>query len=65
MFAKYDVFRISEGGPLWCGSAATLEEAQERAKTLERSDRCDHLIVDQATGMQISVKMPQPTPNAA
>jgi hypothetical protein len=64
VISPFDVFRVDEQGVLlWCGDAETFESAKKKARLLAQSDRCEHVIFDQATGDRITVKPDAPLPD--
>jgi hypothetical protein len=62
MIAPFDVFRLTEGVPIWCAAAQTFEDAEKKAKILAESDRCDHIIFDQSTGSRVMIEHDASTP---
>lgn len=57
MLPRFDIFRISEGKVVWCQSADSLDEAQRKAELLAQTDKCEHVILDQTTGHQVTVRL--------
>jgi hypothetical protein len=51
----YDIFRIEFSGVLWCGTATTVETAQNRIQELAFSFPGSYLILHQTTGQRTVV----------
>jgi hypothetical protein len=51
---RYDLFRIDEAGPLWFGTAETMQDAH--AKLAQLSDCPECLVLDSVTGERIKLK---------
>ena len=56
IIAPFDIFKDKEGTLLWCGTAATLEEAKDRVRLLAESDPTDYMIFSQKTGNRIVIQ---------
>ena len=50
---RYDLFRLDSSGPLWFGTAETMQEAHAKANQAN-SPEC--LVLDSETGEKIVVK---------
>jgi hypothetical protein len=56
--SRYDLFRLDEAGPLWFGTAETMQEAN--AKAAQQTDCAECLVLDSVTGEKIVLKTGQP-----
>jgi len=52
---SFDLFKVEKEGPLWPGTATTLDEAKQRIPTLAQSDPGDYLIYNHRTGEHITI----------
>jgi hypothetical protein len=51
---RYDLFRLDQSGPLWFGTAETMQEANAQAAQLIDCPEC--LVLDSVTGEKITLK---------
>jgi hypothetical protein len=51
---RYDLFRIDVLGPVWVGTAETIQDAHTRAS--QQEDSSEYLVVDSETGERMAVK---------
>jgi hypothetical protein len=51
---RYDLFRLDESGPLWLGTAETMQDAHAKASQQKGCPKC--LVLDSETGERIVVK---------
>jgi hypothetical protein len=58
MFAKFEIFRVEDGGVLWLGSAQDLEEARLRIVELAKKAAGEYLILDYLRGRRTPVFVP-------
>ena len=56
MIAPFDIFKDKEGSLLWCGTAATLEEAKEKVRALAESEKTEYVIYSQKTGNRLVIQ---------
>jgi hypothetical protein len=57
MIAPFDIFHTEDDGTaLWCGTAATMEEAQSRVGELSANTPGEYVILSRRTGNKIFVR---------
>jgi hypothetical protein len=54
---RYDLFRLDEAGPLWFGTAETMQDAN--AKAAQQTGCTECLVLDSVTGEKIVLKAGQ------
>jgi hypothetical protein len=57
MFEPFDIFRITDGQPLWVNSASALETANSEIEKLGHSQPGEYLIFCHHSGDKISVSV--------
>jgi hypothetical protein len=55
---SFDIFKLEKEGPLWRGTATTLDEAAQRVEELGRDEPSEYLIVNHRTGERVQIKAP-------
>jgi hypothetical protein len=59
MIPAFDIFLMeSDGGTLWCGSAASFEEAQTQVRERVASSPGNYIILNQQTGNKLVIECP-------
>jgi len=53
---SFDIFKIEKEGPLWHGTANTLDEAKERIQLLAKTDPGEYLIFNARTGEHLTIR---------
>ena len=56
MIPPFDIFRVSDGDPIWVEAIATLDAAKVRVQELMTDAPCEYLIFSHVTGHKISIK---------
>jgi hypothetical protein len=57
VIAPFDIFRTAKDGQLmWCGTAASLDEAKTKVHELMASEKTDYVIFSQKTGNRLVVQ---------
>jgi hypothetical protein len=56
MIAPFDIFKDKQGSLIWCGTAATLEEAQAKVRDLAASEKTEYVIFSQKTGNRLVIQ---------
>jgi hypothetical protein len=51
-----DIFKMEKEGPLWRGSANTLEDANERIQQLGKIEPGEYLIANHRTGERLQIR---------
>jgi hypothetical protein len=62
MIPPFDLFRMTDGTPLWVGTATTLDEAREKVRSLGAKEPSEYLIVSLQTGHKETVKVEKASP---
>ena len=58
MLPPFDIFKMESAGLRWVETAADLERAKARVKSLAAASPGEYLIANQQTGEKISIKSP-------
>lgn len=58
MLPPFDIFKVESAGLRWVETAADLERAKARVKSLAATSPGEYLIANQQTGEKISIKSP-------
>ena len=62
----FDIFRIGPNGATWCEEASDAATAMKRAAARSLAERCEYLVVSEATGEKVSLPYkPQPATDAS
>jgi hypothetical protein len=61
----FDIFRVSDGDPIWVEAIATLDAAKARVQELMTDLPCEYLIFSHVTGNKISIKPEEAASGAA
>jgi len=65
MFYPLDIFKTdSDGGVLWRGAAETFIAAKARIQTLALSSPGEYLILDQHSGKEVRISLPDTSTQA-
>jgi hypothetical protein len=52
---SFDVFKMGKEGPVWRGSANTLDDAKARVQKLGKIQPGEYLIINQRTGERLEI----------
>jgi hypothetical protein len=52
--SRYDLFKLDGDGPLWFGTAETMQDAH--AKAVQLTDCAECLVLDSVTGEKFTIK---------
>lgn len=56
MIAPFDIFRDKQGSLLWCGTAASLDEAKAKVRALAKLEKTEYVIFSQKTGNRLVIQ---------
>jgi hypothetical protein len=57
VIAPFDIFRTTKDGQLlWCGTAASLDEAKTKVEGLMRAEKTDYVVFSQKTGNRLVIQ---------